>query len=109
MQTIEMEKIVIRGTLYDFYGELLTDHQKNIYEDAVLNDMSLGEVAGLHGVSRQAVHDIIKRCDKMLEDYENKLHLVEKFEKVRDKVENIRTLTKDVNIRELADQILEDL
>jgi len=109
MQTIEMEKIIIRGTLYDFYGELLTNHQKSIYEDAVLNDMSLGEVASLHGVSRQAVHDIIKRCDKILMEYESKLHLVEKFEKARDKVTAIRGLTTDDNIKELADQILEDL
>ena len=104
-----MENIVKQALLYDFYGELLTSHQKSIYEDAVLNDMSLGEVASLHGVSRQAVHDIIKRCDKILMEYESKLHLVEKFEKVRDKVTSIRGLTTDDNIKELADQILEDL
>ena len=39
-----MEKIVERGMLYDFYGELLTDHQKAIYEEAVFNDISLNNL-----------------------------------------------------------------
>ena len=44
-QVIEMEKIVQQGLLYDFYGELLTSHQQHIYEDVVMNDMSLSEIA----------------------------------------------------------------
>ena len=44
-QVIEMEKIVEQGLLYDFYGELLTEHQKAIYEDVVFNDLSLSEIA----------------------------------------------------------------
>ena len=40
-----MEKIVEQGLLYDFYGELLTEHQRNIYEGVVFNDMSLSEIA----------------------------------------------------------------
>ena len=78
-----MEKIVERGMLYDFYGELLTDHQKAIYEEAVFNDMSLSEIAEQYEISRQGVHDLLKRCDKILNDYENKLHLVEKFMKIK--------------------------
>ena len=76
----EMDKIVEQGLLYDFYGELLTDHQKQVYEDAVYHDMSLSEIAEEQGISRQGVHDLIKRCNKILADYESKLHLVEKFE-----------------------------
>ena len=52
-----MEKIVEQTLLYDFYGELLTDHQKEIYEDAVFNDLSLSEIANEQGISRQGVHD----------------------------------------------------
>ena len=63
-----MEKIVEQGLLYDFYGELLTPHQRRIYEDAVLNDMSLSEIAEEQGISRQGVHDLIRRCDKTLKD-----------------------------------------
>ena len=70
-----MEKIVEQGLLYDFYGELLTPHQRRIYEDAVFNDLSLSEIAQEAGISRQGVHDLIKRCDRTLEEYESKLHL----------------------------------
>lgn len=74
-----MEKIFEQGILYDFYGELLTEHQQKIYEAAVYNDLSLGEIAEEQGISRQGVHDLIKRCDRILADYESKLHLVERF------------------------------
>ena len=74
-----MEKIVEQGLLYDFYGELLTDHQRHVYEDVVFNDMSLSEIAEEQGISRQGVHDLIKRCDRILAGYEEKLRMVEKF------------------------------
>ena len=89
-----MEKIFEQTLLYDFYGELLTPHQQSIYEDAVYNDMSLGEIAQERGISRQGVHDLIKRCDKILQDYESKLHLVERFQKAKQKVGEIEALTK---------------
>ena len=56
-----MEKIVEQGMLYDFYGELLTEHQRKIYEDVVLNDMSLSEIAEEQGISRQGVHDLVRK------------------------------------------------
>ena len=55
-----MERIVEQNLLYDFYGELLNDHQKKIYEDAIYNDLSLSEIADEYGISRQGVHDLIK-------------------------------------------------
>ena len=67
-----MEKIVERNMLYDFYGELLTPHQQEIYESIIFQDLSLSEVAEIHGISRQGVHDLVRRCDKLLEGYENK-------------------------------------
>ena len=92
-QVIEMEKIVEQGLLYDFYGELLTEHQKAIYEDVVFNDLSLSEIAKEKSISRQGVHDMIKRCDRILNGYEEKLGLVGKFLKTRELVEEINTLT----------------
>lgn len=89
-----MEKIFEQNLLYDFYGELLTKHQQNIFEDAVYNDMSLSEIAEEQGISRQGVHDLIKRCDKILQDYESKLHLVEKFMGAKDKIKEIERLTQ---------------
>ena len=55
-----MEKIVRQSLLYDFYGELLTEHQKAIYEDVVNNDMSYSEIARMNQISRQGVYDMIK-------------------------------------------------
>lgn len=89
-----MEKIYEQTMLFDFYGELLTEHQRSIYEDAVYNDMSLGEIAQERGISRQGVHDLIKRCDKILQDYESKLHLVERFAKAKATVGEIERLTR---------------
>ena len=88
-----MEKIVEQTLLYDFYGELLTEHQRRIYEDVVLNDYSLSEVAEELGISRQGVHDNVKRCGRILQDYEDKLHLVEKFVNIKEKIHRIRELT----------------
>lgn len=62
-----MDRIVKQSLLYDFYGELLTEHQRAVYEDAVFNDLSLGEIAGERGISRQGVHDMIRRCDRILD------------------------------------------
>lgn len=64
-----MERIVEQNLLYDFYGELLNDHQKKIYEDAIYNDLSLSEIADEYGISRQGVHDLIKRVTKTLDGY----------------------------------------
>ncbi len=88
-----MEKIVEQAMLYDFYGELLTAHQRQIYEDVVFENLSLGEIAQEEGVSRQAVHDIVKRCDKALLEYEEKLKLVEKFISIKEKIEEIDRLS----------------
>lgn len=113
-----MENIVKQGRLYDFYGELLTEHQQKIYEDAVYNDLSLSEIAEEKGISRQGVHDLLKRCNHALEEYENKLHLVERFMQIKEKVGYINALTeeKDIDgarlrteIKKLSDEILEAL
>lgn len=90
-----MEKIVKQTLLYDFYGELLTEHQKTIYEDVAFNDLSLSEIAKEQGISRQGVHDLVKRCDKILNDYEEKLGLVDKFLKTKKMVEEIHGLTRE--------------
>ncbi len=105
----DIEKLELRGMLYDFYGELLTPHQKKIYEDAIVNDLSLGEIANEQGISRQGVHDIIKRCDKALAEYEEKLHLVEKFARIKHMISQINLLTDDVRIRQLSNEIIEEL
>ncbi|MGN0170649.1 MAG: YlxM family DNA-binding protein [Lachnospiraceae bacterium] len=89
-----MDRIVEQSLLYDFYGELLTEHQRHVYEAAVFEDLSLSEIAQEQGISRQGVHDLLKRCNKILEDYEGKLHLVEKFRAVKQSVGDIRQIAE---------------
>lgn len=113
-----MELIVKKAFLYDFYGELLTEHQKNIYGDYILNDIGISEIAAERGISRQGVHELVKRCDKILEDYEEKLHLVDKFLKAKELVTEINALagrfdeTRDSalvdKIKDISNQILEE-
>ena len=111
-----MEKILEQTLLYDFYGELLTEHQKRVYEDVVLNDYSLSEIADELGISRQGVHDMVKRCSRLLNGYEEKLHLVEKFVSLKEKVGEIRKLAKTresdpdmEEIEKISARILEEL
>ena len=87
-----MNKILEQAFLYDFYGELLTPHQKEIYDKFVLEDLSLSEIAEGAGISRQGVHDLVKRCQRSLEGYEAKLHLVERFLSVKEKVGEIEQM-----------------
>ncbi len=90
-----MERFVTQALLYDFYGELLTENQRRVYEEVVLNDYSYTEVAENEGISRQSVHDMIKRCDRSLQEYERKLELVSKFKKVSELVDEIHKLSKE--------------
>lgn len=113
-----MEKFVEQALLYDFYGELLTENQKSVYEDVILNDYSLSEVAEERGISRQGVHDLIKRTNKSLMEYEDKLHLVEKFLHIKEKVKQIKCVAQEETIEKhqlieriesISNEILEEL
>lgn len=107
-----MEKFVEQTLLYDFYGELLTERQQQVYESVVLEDYSLSEIAEDLGISRQGVHDMIKRCNHTLEEYESRLHLVEKFLCIRKQVQKIKELAVGYNageITEISNKILEEL
>ncbi len=114
-----MEEKIEQAYLYDFYGELLNEHQRKIYEDFVFNDLSLGEIADEEGISRQGVHDMVKRCTRTLLSYEEKLHLIAKFLSAKQKVERIHRLTRKFHeshddaimeeIEQISNQILEEL
>ena len=104
-----MERIVEQNLLYDFYGELLTAHQKEIYGEHILNDMTATEIAAEFGITRQAVHDMIRRCDKILADYEARLHLVEKFVNIRRQVQKIQKLASGYGARRLLKEDKEQM
>ena len=78
--TIEQREELIE--LYDLYFELLTDKQKEYFEEYYFDDLSIGEIALNHEVSRNAVHDQLKNVIKNLEDYENKLGLLNKIKMI---------------------------
>ena len=112
-----MEKIVEQTLLYDFYGELLTAHQREVYEDVVLGDLGYSEAAEEYGVSRQGIHDLVKRVDRQLREYEEKLHLVDRFLKIQKEVTQIRELAgsstfaqeEAAAVTQICDRILSEL
>ena len=114
-----MEEKVAQAYLYDFYGELLNEHQRRVYEAFIFQDLSLGEIADEEGISRQGVHDMVKRCTRALTGYEEKLHLVEKFLSAKRKVARIHRLAESFNtsrddalideIGQISNQLSEEL
>ncbi|MEZ2656597.1 YlxM family DNA-binding protein [Aneurinibacillus aneurinilyticus] len=67
--------------LYDFYGRLLKDRQRKYFEMYYRDDLSLGEIAEIEDISRQAVFEQVKRIARTLEEYERKLGLLARYEK----------------------------
>lgn len=96
-----MEKFVERTLLYDFYGELLTARQREVYEGIVLEDYSLSEMAEDLGVSRQSIHDMVKRCDSALQGYEDRLHLVERFLNIQKQVHKIQAIAREKSLPDI--------
>lgn len=72
-----MKKVVRMARLFDSYGELLTERQREFMRLYYEEDLSLGEIATEFNISRQAVYDIVRRAESLLEEWEEKLGLVE--------------------------------
>jgi hypothetical protein len=88
-----MEDRFKMSILMDLYGTLLTDKQRDILNLYYNDDLSLAEIAENMQTSRQAVFDIIKRCHKILLEYESKLGLMEKeISRENSKIEMLRML-----------------
>ena len=110
-----LDKMLRRSMLFDYYGDLLNKKQRAVYEDTVLNDMSLNEIAEAQGTTKQAVSEVLKRCDERLEQYENCLGLIEKEEKIRKSLDGIRNVAlsmspeQRIRLDELAESIIKEL
>jgi predicted DNA-binding protein YlxM (UPF0122 family) len=117
--TAKLDEIVHLSMLYDFYGELFSDHKKRVFEDYILHDLSLSEIAEELNISRQGVHDIVKRCSQELKDYEDRLSLMKKFTVIKQKLNSIKELCIEIPksgdiektqlIYTLTDDILKEL
>ncbi|KRN29629.1 hypothetical protein IV38_GL000516 [Lactobacillus selangorensis] len=87
---MEIAKNNRMNSLFAFYAPLLTDKQRQYLELYYGDDYSLGEIAEDYHVSRQAVYDNIRRTEKILEDYEQKLHLYQNYERENDQVDALQ-------------------
>ncbi|MCV9887631.1 putative DNA-binding protein [Metabacillus halosaccharovorans] len=107
-----LEKTTRLTYLFDFYQSLLTPKQKSYMSLYYLDDYSLGEIAEEYSVSRQAVYDNIKRTEAMLEQYEEKLLLFQKFQerqKIMTKLREFSAVMANHNQYEVLLQELEKL
>jgi predicted DNA-binding protein YlxM (UPF0122 family) len=101
-----IEKTLRMNYLFDFYQSLLTDKQRSYMDLYYLNDFSLGEIGEEYAVSRQAVYDNIKRTETMLEEYESKLHLLEKFQSRAELIGQIKDHSNDsVKVMHLVESL----
>lgn len=96
-----MEDIIYYNELYDLYGELLTDKQKEYFENYYFNNFSLSEMAENYDVSRNAIHKQLKIVVEKLEDYESKMQLYKKMKKLDEFLVNIN----DENIKKTLEDI----
>ena len=98
--------------LYDFYGELLTDRQKEFFDLYYNEDLSLGEIAENNGISRQGVRDVIVRAEATMQEFEDKTGLIRRFQQMQ---ENINLIVdsaaelKTINYRQYEDPRIDAL
>lgn len=86
-----MDKMTYMTILYDYYGDLFNEHQRQYFEDYYFQNLSLGEISENYGVSRNAIHKVIKGVEEKLNEYEEKLKLYEKnkaLEKIIDTIDD---------------------
>lgn len=100
-----LEKTLRINDLYDFYYSLLTEKQQNYMSLYYRSDLSLSEIAEECKVSRQAVFDTIKRTEQMLEEYEEKLKLYEKFKRRQEILEKLKKITESDEAKKLIQEL----
>ena len=93
-----LEKIDHVVLLKDFYGPLLTEKQQNVLNLHYENDLSLSEIASDMNTSRQAVYDMVKRAENLLEQYEQKLGLVERFQITRSRLQELSVILEGAEV-----------
>ncbi len=100
-----LQKSIELNNLYDLYQDLLTDKQKDYFESYYFDDYSITEISENKEVSRNAVHDQLKRTTKKLNDLESKLGLYKKYKQRQIIIDKIKESTNDSNIINLMDEL----
>lgn len=99
--------------LFDFYGDLLTDRQREFYDLYYNEDLSLSEIAENYGISRQGVRDVIVRAEAVMTEIEDKTHIIRRFQQSRTAIAAIDAaadrLLQAVNKRNYGDAMLDEL
>ena len=98
--------------LYDFYGELLTDRQKEFFDLYYNEDLSLAEIAENAGISRQGVRDVIVRAEAAMQEIEDRTGIIKRFEAQRPHLDSIETAAAEIerlNCRLYEDSRLTEL
>ena len=106
-----MEKRVEMNRLLDFYGALLTEHRREIMRAYLEEDLSLQEIADNMEITRQGVHDAINKAQKQLLDYENKLGLADRYQRLQRAVVDCREALEKGTVKSIdeAKQILSSI
>ncbi len=99
------EKNLNISLLLDFYGDILSDRQKDMLDMYYNDDCSLAEIAGYYDISRQGVRSVLKKGETILTDMENKLGLASRFVKMRDKSAEIASELNLINTQINNDDI----
>ena len=99
----DLDRIVEMSLLFDFYGPLLKDKNREIFGEYIGDNLSLGELSQQFGMTRQGIHDVVKRTEKTLVGYEDRLGLVARFKEIQNELDEIETLVKEKKL----DPILE--
>ncbi len=104
-----LQKTVEISVLYDFYNQMLTEKQRDIVDLYYNQDLSLGEIADEFNISRQAVYDMLKRTEKLLYQYEEKLGFIKllqtKNEKILTILDKVIDLENGLNLSSSSEQL----
>lgn len=101
-----MNNLLFLSVLFEYYGSLLTDRQYEICDMYLNQNLSLGEIANILGISRQGVRDGLVKSENLLKNYEDKLKIQEKNSVLSTMIEKIQQLSAQIDNSEIADKIV---
>ena len=105
----KFEKTIKYTKLFNLYSPLLSNAQQEILNDYYFLDLSISEISENRGISRAAVEDALSKGNKKLDDFESKLHNLEKHERIREKVEELQSIVDDKDEIRVMKELMEEI